>query len=799
MLQDARLALRLFARDPMFAIVSVVTLAFGIGANLAMFSVANAALWQPLAFQNPDRLVEVHETRPQGGTAPYTSLPNYADWRASNRSFSEIGAYTDTTVTLTGSGDAVRLDAIEISASMLPLLGVEPLIGRNFTVEEDRQRGAPAVLLSHRFWEHHFGGDPTIVGRTLTINGEPQTIVGVMPIGFQFPVRTRPIDLWLPIERDSFEQMRLRDGRLIHVVARLQPDTTVAQSNGEMARLAERLGQMYPATNAEWGALVIPLHEDWFGSSRPALLMLMGAVGFVLLIACGNLASLALARSMVRQRDMVVRRALGASRLRLVRQSIVQSVVIALPGGALGLVAGLWIRSAVLTLAPASVPRVADASLDSSTLLVAFVTTVVAALLIGAGPAWFTTRASSLGSERGSAGGARHNRFLRLVLVGEIAGGLVLLVGASLFGQSLLRLMSVDPGFDPSHVLAVPLELSPTEYPDAARRAEFFRATLDRIEAIPGVESAAAAFPLPFEGAVAFPFVIDGAPAAARRTSAYYRSVSPAYFATLRIPLKRGRVFTRDDRASATQVVVINEVMAGQYFRGEDPLGRRLTITDRNAGDRATSREIVGVVGNVRHLGLDRPSGPEMYVPYQQAPSQWMSLAIRTAGPPISIASVADGVHDVDAAIPVQGAQLMNDRVARSADQRRFNAQLVGAFAVSAVLLAMLGILGTTAYIVAQRTPEIAVRIAIGATLADVLGMILGGTLRVAIAGVVLGLGVSAALSRVIQGFLFDISAFDPATLFVVGAGMLILALLAGLGPARRAAKVDPVVALRRD
>lgn len=793
--RDVRLAWRVLSCEPGFAIVGIMTLAIGIGANLAIFSLAYAALWRPLPFVSPGELVEIHERRPNGAPATYTSLPNFKDWQAATRSFDGMAAYTDSGATLTGVGDPVRLAAIQISTGVLPLIGVEPMLGRNFTEDEDRLQGAPAVILSHHLWQERFGADRTVLGRTITIEGEPRPIVGVMGPGFHFPIRPEPVDLYLPIGRDPFPLMQLRDGRLIKVIARLRG--SVEQANAEMASLANRLAAAYPDTNTGWSAFVVPLRDDWFGSARQGILLLFGAVAFVLLIACANLASLMMARSEIRRRDMAVRRALGASRFQLVRQILVQSLVIAAAGGIAGAVLSTWLVDAASAIAPGNV-RAADAGFGAVHSLTAIGVTLIAGLLIGIGPAWLTSRDAPLTADRGTPGGARHNRFLSVLLAAEVAAGIVLLAGAGLFTQSLSRLMAVNPGIDASDVLVVPIELPLNDYPDDAGRNRFYSAALEGIADIPGVTSVATAFPVPLGGTVAFPFTIDGR-VSDRPTGAYYRSVSAGYFTTLRVPVRRGRVFNDDDRANSPQVAIINESMASQYFGDADPLGQRITIVDRNAGDRRTSREIVGVVGDVRHQGLDRPSGPEMYVPGSQAPSQWMSLAVRSARGSELVAAIAATVHGIDPALPVQGAYVLEERIARAASPRIFSARLLSAFAVAAVLLALIGIAATSAYIVAQRTPEIAVRMAVGATSTTVLAMILSGTFRVAVAGAVMGLLASAGLSGAIRGMLFEINPLDPLTLALVTAAMIALALLAGLGPARRAAAIDPVVSLRRD
>ncbi len=798
---DIRHALRLLRRSPGFTTIAVGTLALGIGGSTVMFAMADAVIWRALPFRDPDRLVHVHEMRLDERTPRYASLANFADWRESE-SFAAMAAYTDAGFVLTGRGEPQRLSATQVSAQLFTLLGVQPALGRSIAPDEDRQGGTPVAILSDRLWRQRFEADPSVVGRGITLNGRAYVVNGVMPAGFQFPIGDEDIDLYTPLEQDAWPTMRLRDGRLIRVLARLHAGVSLSEAQAEMSAIAARLATAYPDTNRNWGTLVTLLREDIAGASRSTLLMLLGAVGFVLLIACANLANLSLARTATRRGEFAVRAALGAGHARLIRQIVTESVVMAALGGAAALLVFSWLRDLVIAVAPRSVPRLTEVGLDARTVLFAMLVSLAAGVLVALGSVGFAFTADhrlATRQDRGAGGRATGNAMRSALLVAEVALAIVLLTGAGLMTKSLLHLTSVDPGFRTTGVYVADLLLSLENYGTGERRMRFFDRVLDELRRVPGVRSASVAFSAPFGSRVAFPIEIEGRPPSETPTSAYYRSVGAEYFSDLDIPLLRGRLFSDQDRPAGAPVVIVNHTLAERYWPGEDPIGKRFTVVDRNDSDRRTRREVVGVVRDVRHRGLDLPSGPEMYVPYRQAPSPWMSVFITVDRGADVAQALGAAVQAVDANLPVGAVEPLEDRVLRSVAPQRFMSILLSGFALVALALTTLGIAGVTAYAITQRTQEIGIRVALGAVRKDILTMLLGGTLRLALAGTAIGIVGAVGLTGLLSTMLFDVSALDVPTFVLAAIALPVLALIATLLPSRRALRIDPMKALRSE
>jgi predicted permease len=632
--QDVRFGLRTMLKNPGFTVVAVITLALGIGANTAIFSVVNAVLLRPLDYEDPDRLVMVYENNWQKGWTRFAVAPgNFATWREQNQVFEQIAAFTGSSFALVGKGDPEQLQGTRVSANLFALLGAKPALGRAFLPEEDQPGGERVVVVSHRLWQRRFAADPGLVGKPLTLNGQSYTVVGVMPAGFLFPnPRT---ELWVPVAF-SADDLGNRGGHSVVAIARLKPGVTVEQAQTEMNAIAARLEEQYPETNAAWGVWVTLLGEQVVGDVRPALLALVCAVAFVLLIACANVANLLLARAAARRKDVAVRAALGASRSRLVRQLLTESILLSLLGGSFGILLAAWGVGALVSLGPTNIPRLSQVEIDGRVLAFAFLISLATGIIFGLVPALQASQTDLSESlkegGRSSSAGVGSQRLRRLLVVAEVALSLVLLVGAGLMIKSFVRLSEVDTGFDSQNVLTAEIALPQSRYDDSQQQAAFFRQVLARIEALPGVESVGAATPLPFTGDSLYSFIIEGHPTD-NVPSANYYAVSSDYFGTMGIPLLKGRFFTEADTAESPGVAIINETMARRYFPDEDPIGKRMNITNGPP----LLREIVGVVGDVKQYGLDTTSPAQMYEPYLQRPSPGMTLVVRAASEPAGL------------------------------------------------------------------------------------------------------------------------------------------------------------------
>ncbi|HEV3471346.1 MAG TPA: ABC transporter permease [Pyrinomonadaceae bacterium] len=800
--QDLRYGVRTLLKNPGFTAVAVVALALGIGANTAIFSVVNAVLLRPLPYRDPDRLVMVWEDNTKGGYPRNTpAAANFLDWREQSRVFEGMAAIANQSFALTGAGEPERIDGRRVSASLFPLLGVEPLLGRVFLPEEDQPGAGRAVILSHGLWQRRFGSDPNITGKALTLNGESHTVVGVMPAHFRFPARED--ELWVPIAFTN-EQAANRGTHYLQVVARLRPGVTVEQAQAEMSAIAARLQEQYPSQNTGVGAAVVPLHEQLVGDIRPALLILLGAVGFVLLVACANVANLLLARAAARHKEIAVRVALGASRMRLIRQFLTESLLLAAVGGLAGLLLSLWGVNLLRAFIPESISQVGAVSIDAKVLGFTLLVSLLTGLIFGLAPA---TQASNFNLNetlkeggRDSSAGSRGNRIRAVLVVAEVAVSLVLLIGAGLLINSFLRLRSVDPGFRADNLLTMRIVLPELKYPDQARRAAFYAEALRRIEALPGVESAAVTnwIPLVRQGD-SNSFTVEGQPdpGPGRSPSVATRVVSPRYFDTMGIQLLRGRQFGEQDRADSPPVVIVSEAMARRSWPGADPVGKRMKMGGYNSD--APWMEVVGVVKDVRQFELTAEPRPQIYLHYEQpAFFRPSNLVVRTGADPLGLAAtVRKTVWEIDKDQPVSNISTMEDVLSESISRQRFSMLLLGIFAGVALVLAAVGIYGVMSYSVAQRTHEIGIRMALGAQAADVLKLTVGQGLRLVLVGVAIGLAAAFALTRLMESLLYGVSATDPATLVTISLVLITVALLASYVPARRATKVDPLTALR--
>ncbi|HEX8775379.1 MAG TPA: ABC transporter permease [Pyrinomonadaceae bacterium] len=804
LLQDMRYGVRMLLKRPGFTLVAVIALALGIGANSAIFSVVNAVLLRPLPFDGQERLITVQTKNLTGSSlSGVLSYLNFADLRDQSQTLEYAAAYSQSATFLTAGDEMERLRGVVISADVFPMLGVKPMLGRAYTREEDQKGARKVVVLSYGLWQRRFGSDPNIVGREIPIGSRPALVLGVMPKGFKFPVEPETVEYWQPLVPNLADNdVQRRDAQWLSVVAKRKTGITEQQAQTEINTIASRLEAQYPDTNTGLSFALTPLQEKLVGDLRTALFVMLAAVGCVLLIACANVANLLLARAATRHKEISIRRALGASRWRIVRQLLTESLLLALVGGALGLLLGWWGVDVLMAAIPTDIPLAGEVSLDWRVLGFTAALSVMTGILFGLAPAMQSSKldlTESLkeggrGSTEGSGG-----RLRSVLVVTEIAVSMVLLVGAGLLGQSFMRLLDVSPGFNPQGVVATDVVFVNKKFSEDERKV----ATLDEIlrgaASLPGVEAVGTVDPVPLGGNfVAYSFNIEGrapfnpseAPSADRRT------ISPDYFRAMSIPIVRGRAFTARDVKDSPRVVIINETFARRFFAGEDPLGKRLLFDDQPG---APAREIVGVVGDVRHAGLDVEAGPEFYLPYAQEPATRATLVARTnASDPASIIPSLRGmIRQLDKDIPVYNVKTMNELLSESVARRRFNMMLLGTFALVALFLAAIGIYGVMSYSVTQRTHEIGIRIALGAQTRDVLGMVVRQGMTLVLIGVSIGVVAAFSLTRVMRSLLFGVSPTDVITFGVVSVVLAGVALLACLIPARRATRVDPMVALR--
>ena len=814
LLQDIRYSARKLLRTPGFTVVAVATLALAIGATTAVFSLVNGILLQPLPYAAPHELVRVGSTRtgPDGGEQPVSmSRMDFLDYEAQSTSFEGMAAINTTTLNLSGEGaDPLRLDAARVTVNFFDVLGVPLQRGRGFAKGEDAPGTGRVVVLSDAIWRSRFGADPGLVGREITLNGARHTVVGIAPPDLTYPGRR---EAWVPLAPEPWElDPENRGAHYLSGVGRLKPGVAPEAARRELATIAERLEAQYPESNTNFGGTAIPLQEWIVGDVRPALYAMLGAVGFVLLIACSNVANLLLVRASSRETELAVRTALGAKRGRLVRQLVTESVMLSVAGAVLGSAIALWVVDAVVALGPEGLPRLAEVRVDARVLGA----TALLALLTGVGfgliPALHAARSETGQMLRESGRGTSHrkatNRTRSLLVVTEFALAVVLLVGAGLLIRSFAALVRVDPGFRAENVVTATVSLPGGKYTYDRHQRAFADAVLERMERLPGAQSVALGFGRPLQqNNFRTTFDVEGRPPnpPERRTPVEVRPTTPDFFRTLGIPLVRGRLYTRDDRNGAPPVVVVNEEFVRRYFAGEDPIGKRIVLgwgrDTAEVGESVTvGGEIVGIVGDVKQFGLDEETFPTAFLAFHQTPLSDVSIMVRSTAAPAAVQRAMRGqIKEIDPDLPVFDVMTMTDALAESVAQPRFYMMLLAGFAGVALLLAALGIYGVISYTVSQRTRELGIRIALGASRQKVVGLVLGRGMVLTVVGVAAGLVAAYWLTRVLASLLFGVEALDAPTYATVAVVLVAVSALASWLPARRAAHVDPVIAMRAE
>jgi putative ABC transport system permease protein len=804
-MNDFRYALRQLLRQPGFTILAVVALALGIGANTVLFSAINTLFLRPLAYPKPKQLVRVWGSFPERGLEhANVSWPRYSAWREQQQSFSEFAAQAFTGFTLTGRGDPENLQGIRVTANFLPTLGVQPLLGRSFSADDDRPGGPNVALLSHTFWQKRFGGDNKILGQPLVLNGTPFTVIGVMPPTLKFPFAQNQV--WLPrvFEEEGLPPDIIQRGTgYLVTLGRLKSGVSREQADEQLHVIDKRYAAANPEkVDAKAGMSVVSFHEDLVGPQRPMMLMLFAAVGCVLLVACANVANLLLARFTARRKEIAIRTALGATRGRIVAQFLAESVLTAGIAGFLGILLAVWGLDLLKRGGENFIPRVLEISLDLNVLGFAVALSLLTGLVLGLVPALHASRSDPIDSLKDSSRGSTGRQAGRLragLLVAEVALSLVLLVGAALLIDSFRRLQNVDPGFRAEGVTTFFVGLPPGSYPDIARQGLFFQNAIEKITTLPGVTYAATGSTVPGagNGFTRSPAAVEGRPLppVSDRTIALRSTISPGFFETLGIPIKQGRDFTWRDRPGAPDVVIINEAMARQLFPGENPIGQRL-IT----GIQSIPREIVGVAGDVRSQNLSLPPAAEMYYPAAQLDGAFLSVLVRSSRSAASLRpELVAAIHALDPGLPIDQVQPYSEVLAQASADRSLSMYLLGGFAVLALALAGMGIYSVIAYGVAQRTNEFGIRFALGAAARDVIGLVMKEGLRLAVVGLVVGLALSFALTRLMQRLLFEVSPTDPMLYSGVALFICSIAALACFVPALRATRIDPMQALRTE
>jgi putative ABC transport system permease protein len=811
--QDLRYGARMLAKNPGFTLIAVLTLALGIGANTAIFSVVNGVLLRQLPYEKPEQLALIWEKGFGMNQLP-VSASEFRDYRDQTQSFSSLAAFDTADFNLTGGELPERVPGAQVSASLFPLLGIEPLLGRVFNNHEDTPGHDDVVLLGHGLWQRRFGSDPGIIGSSLVLSGRNYTVIGVMPPSFQFPMSlfgikgvtfTQPAELWTPAAF-SADRLNTRSSRSLGVIVRLKSGVTLAQAFTDVNTVANRMRQRYPEDYPPqgMGAFAVSLHDQIVGRVRLPLLILLVAVSLVLLIACANVANLLLARATVRRKEIVLRAALGASRRRIARQLLTESLLLSISGGGLGLLIAYWGTDQLVSLSAQTLPRLKDVGMDGRVLGFALAISLLTGLVFGLLP---VIEASKLNLNevlneggRRTAGSSSQKRLRSLIVVAEFALALVLLIGAGLLSKSFWRLQNVSPGFEPENALTFQISLPWASYPGSRQAAAFFQQACARIAQLPGVKAVGAASILPLSGSNSDEgFLVEGRPLRDLSDAGdeEFRVITPDYFRALGIPLLKGRFFSDADNADASRVTIINKAFADRHFHGEEPVGKRLTREDPR-GSKVNWLTIVGVVGDVRHNGLNVEAKPEFYVPHQQETRFSMILVARiAAGPDNLTAAIRREILALDPQLPLYNVRPMERIISESVALQRLATLLFSGFAALALLLASIGVYGVMSYAVAQRTHEIGIRIALGARARDVMKLVMTQGMKPALIGVVIGLAGSFWLTRLMDNLLFDVSATDPLTFAVIPFLLTVIGLVACWIPARRAAKVDPMIALR--
>ena len=802
--QDLKYGFRVLRKNPGFAVGAMVVLALGIGANTAIFSVVNAVLLRPLPYRDPGRIAMIYHVPPQksfpGAKIFAVSPANYLDWQAQSSVFDAMSIFHPTTMTVTGKGQPEAVSGMVVSSGFFQVLGTTPIMGRSFTPEEDTDGHGNVVVLSYPFWRSHFGADPKVIGKSLTFNGQPYSIVGVMPAHFQFFYQGQ---YFVPLGWTD-QDRAVRNNHNYLVIVRLKRGVSLQQAQAEIDTISTRLEQAYPEDDKGWGATIVPLREDLVGDVRPALLVLLGAVAFVLLIACANVANLVLAKTLGRRKEIAIRSALGANWQRVIQQMLAETLLLAAAGGAFGLLVAHAGIALIVAFFGDKLPQTGSVGLDIEVLAFTLGISILAGVIAGLAPAWRLARtnvneALKQGTGRtdvDSTGRATRN----ILIVCEVGLSLVLLIGAGLMIRTLWALHNIKPGVDPHNVLTFRVTLPREKYPKPEQQLNFYKQLVERTRSLPGVESVGTIDALPFtDDGSTEPVAIEGHPAVefAMQPEVAVRTISPGYLRTLRIPLLAGRDFSETDSLDSPAAIVISESMAREFWPGENPVGKRLTLSFFPG----KVREVIGVAGDVKFRGLDsRKSLATVYVPLAQITFWNQAMVVRTSRDPASSASaMAAAVHQQDADQPLRGVRTMDDILADSLSQQRFSMLLLASFAGLALVLAAVGIYSVLAYAVRQRQREIGIRMALGAQLGDVLRMVVAEGMRPALMGVVLGLAGALALKRAVSSLVFGVSESDPLTFLSVSALLAMVALVASILPAYRATKVDPMRALREE
>lgn len=797
--RDLNFSCRMLLRNPFYALVAVIAIALGIGANTAIFSVVNAVLLRPLPFTNPEQLVEVktqnlsRESEASSGGSP----ADFWDWQEQSQRFEQMSAIRGGGETLALGEHLEVFPGASVSTNFFDTLGVRPLIGRTFSPQDGQSNAPGAVVISYGLWQERFGGDSAVVGRVVKTADGSTTIIGVMPPAFKFPAGAQT---WTPMARDSGE-MRNRANRYFGIIARIGPGQSMESAQAELKTIAARLENAYPATNKNVTVSLVSLRDSLVGKVRSALLILLGAVCLVLLIACANVASLLLARAESRRKEMAIRRALGASRWRLTRQLLTESVLLALIGGTLGLLLSLWGVDLLMSFLPKDFSpafQALEVHIDKSVLLFTLFASVLTGLFFGIIPAWQSSGPEineSLKESGRSTEGRRNQRARGLLVIAEVALALVLLIGAGLLLQSFERLRRVDLGFDPHSLLTMPISAPFSTYPDGASRARLYKQMLERVSQTPGVESVALTCGVPF-GYLNFPFNIEGTPLPSGDAVVRYDSINADYFKTLKARMVAGREFTEYDTENSPKVAIINQALARQYFAGADPLGRQISFNHLGA---RMKLEIVGIVNDIKQEELQQPTAPQIYAPFQQVPWLSASLVVRPTGAnALAIKeAVQKGIWEVDPNQSASKGETLEETLSSMVAEPRLYTVLLGSIAALALVLSLVGVYGVISYSVAQQTHEIGIRMALGAQEGHVLRMVIKRGMLLVLIGIAIGLGGALAVTRVMQTLLFGVSVTDPLTFFSISLLLATVALLACYIPARRATKVDPLVALR--